>query len=248
MNTVKPCPGRMHDWGHEGRGVLGDVCKRCHRPWGGFSAAVLPPPSPVAPSPVVNTSTSGGGGGTTGRPRNEALAARWRGLPGAAELPGAATPPDAPAETAEEAIQTAHLAKILAPYVADGVIAAERWLIACNWPTRGRLANDPDEAARKDLHECTEILLRRYLPNVTVGSWGKAMLAASLLYASMRIGAPLTPETQASLPATAPSAPSAPASTAAPATTLIQPSSPPPQSLPTSDAGIAPAAVNPSWG
>jgi hypothetical protein len=194
-----------------------------------------------------------GEGGTTGRPRNQALADRWRQLPGAAAapLPGApGAAPASPVESPEDATHTAHIAKTLAPYFADGVIAAERWIIAWDWPTRGREANDPDEAARKDLHKCAEVLLRRYVPNLTIGPWGEAALAVSLLYGSMRIGAPLKPpaELPPAKPADpAPSLRSVPASTVPPVTTPIPPSSPPPKNSENSDAGTVPHVGGQPW-
>jgi hypothetical protein len=178
---------------------------------------------PLAAPPVAS-----GGEGAPIRPRNEALAARFALLGGAPGTAGA-PPPDHVAAVAP--VETAKLAAMLRPYVADGLIAAERWVI--DW--RGFVANDPDAEQRKDLHECVEVLLVQYLPAVSVGPWGKLCLSMTLLYASMRIGAERKP------PPLAPTPPGAAAGTAAPAQPLrsIPLSSPASGKSTISDAGDA---------
>lgn len=222
--SVKPCPGRMHDWGNA-PAAPGAVCVRCGHTYGRKAAPVqasAPMAEPVAPA--VDTAAEA--------PKvNATLAARW-----AAQAPAAGAPAAVPGTAAAPAGDPAseadgeQLAKVLQPYVADGLIGLERWII--DW--RGYVPKDPDPEQREELHACTGVLLSKLLPAVAVGPWGKFGFSMTVLYASMRVGAEQKP------PVVAPSLDGASAITP-PATHLrsIPPSSQPSEKAEPLDGGTA---------
>lgn len=228
--SVKPCPGRMHDWG-DALAAPGAVCVRCGHVYGRKAAPVQEPspPAPIQPAaPTVDAADASDGGGLK---INETLRARW-----AAQTPAAGPPADVsgtaaavPGDPASE-VDGEQLAEMLKPYVADGLIGLERWII--DW--RGYVPKNPDPEQREELHECTGVLLAKLLPKVAVGPWAKFGFSMTVLYASMRVGAEKKP------PAVAPSLDGASATTP-PVTRLqsIPPSSQPSGKAEPSDGGTA---------
>ena len=233
----------MHSWPGS-KGVPGAICSGCGKRYGerGRAYPVAPAPAPPASLPE-RIAESVEQERTEARTRNAALAARWaqKESPSATESPtggAAAAVAAAPGEALSPA-DTASLARTLRPFVADGLIAAERWVI--DW--RGYIPKDPDPEQREDLHECVEVLLARILPDVAVGPWGKFGISMTLLYGSMRIGAEKKPEAVAASPSGA-DATAKPAPNPAPSLTLV--SSQPKPNSEVSGAGVvetvAPAA------
>lgn len=193
---AKPCPGRMHQWGTHPP-TFGAICLRCGHHYGvkRRDEAALPatPPTPLAlppeTAPQAPTPPAPLPDELAQHPeRNAALAARWATTPEGSATPNAPGVSSTPATTTKGEISTAEaikLARYLRSYVADGLIAAERWII--DW--RGYVPKDPDQELREELHECVEIILTRLLPSVSVGPWGKLAVTSTMLYATMRIGA-----------------------------------------------------------
>ena len=228
--SVKPCPGRMHDWG-DAPAAPGAVCVRCGHMYGRKAAPVQETPSPASippAAPTVDAAAAPDGGGLK---INETLRARWAaqapqaGAPAA--VPGTAA---APASDPESELDGEQLAEMLKPYVADGLIGLERWII--DW--RGYIPKNCDPEQREELHKCTGVLLSKLLPKVAAGPWGKFGFAMVMLYASMRVGAEKKP------PAVVPSLDGASATTP-PATRLqsIPLSSQPSGKAEPSDGGTA---------
>jgi hypothetical protein len=238
---MKPhaCRKREHKWDRKPAGP-GARCRRpgCGHVWGQPSPKIskapappVEPPASAAPMPPSLPPSGGVGEGAPKPARNAALAARWAEL-AATPGPAAETPDAKPAPEAKPSAETTALAKMLAPWVADSNLAAQHWII--EW--RGYDPNPVDDSARKDLHECVEVLLRRYLPETDVGPWTKLIIANAMCFASMRIGAKKLPPTVK--PAPSPAA--VRASTESPGENPSQPSSSQPQtSLRVLDGGTA---------
>jgi hypothetical protein len=189
----------MHEW-PGGRGKPGAVCSRpgCGHRFGqrGRQAnpgGVIPSAAAVdevAAAPVVPI--------TQKRQPSSALRERWnlsQELPGNGSAPealgaaaGAASESSSAAPKASESAKK--LATMWAPWIADGAIAFERWIIE----RRGYIPREPAEEPRAELHECVGEILQRLLPDVTVGPWARAGISLPVLYASMRVGAEKKPD------------------------------------------------------
>jgi len=194
---VSLCAARIHEWPHK-PGRPGDKCKRCGHEFGKRKAGgTRPPPvassahvAPLAPHvPVAAVSPAL-------RLPSEALARHWNLAPaGGSDVAAAAAPPPAPAvpdqaaPPAEPECRSSksaqELAEMWAPWLADGVIAVEKWIIE----KRGRVPRDVADKPYKELTECAEEILRRLLPDVKVGPWVRGGIAAGFCYASMRVNA-----------------------------------------------------------
>ena len=219
MSTA-PCPGRNHFWDRQPAGP-GAHCQRCGQAFGSRAKRNPPPVEPaqgeVYRVPKVNVST----GEVTileatfpppsdelaaRRARNPALAARWA---VSAQAESTHPPEAAPASPAESSAagdagtlsvtdaEAERLAEMLKPYVADGLLGVERWII--DW--RGYVPKDIPEDQREELAECVEVILRRWLPDVAVGPYAKIGFVLAMSYAAMRVGAGKKPTEQKEPPA-----------------------------------------------
>lgn len=253
--TDNRCLARSHDWGTTGPHP-GAVCVRpgCGKVFGtrprrrryDYSSAMSATNRPAGPDShlTLQAAYSSPAAPSPSLSQNSALAARW----GVAPPPAAVSPPPATeADSEQSEIGGQKLAEMLTPFFADGTIAIERWII--DW--RGRVPNDADDEQRQELHKCTEVLLRKMLPDVAVGAWQKWGFCVLVLYAQMRIGAEKKPKIEAIDPKKmerpADSSGGAVGIAAASNVISIRPSSPPSASCaPSDDSGVESAPVKSS--
>ena len=170
----KPCPGRFHDWGDAPAGP-GAVCVRCGHTYGLRKKREVASIDIHHELPSIDPIEDG-----EKSPPNAALASRW----GGAQI-DAVDSKDVDSKAVDNEVDGEQLAKMLQPYVADGLIGLERWII--DW--RGYVPKDPDPDQREELHERTGVILAKLLPKVAVGPWSKWAFSITILYASMRVGA-----------------------------------------------------------
>ena len=203
------CKARMHQWGAQGARA-GAVCAGCGKRYGERKSRVYPEELDALSATEVEAmeqvpaqSAPASDELSARRIRNAALAARWGVAPAQTESPNPEpVPPSPPAETSDaggegkvSAVEAEKLAAMLKPYVRDGLLASERWII--DW--RGYIPKDVPEDQREELGECVEVVLRKLLPDVAVGPWAKLGFVLTMCYAAQRVGAEKKPKEQAVL-------------------------------------------------